>query len=55
VRTRAQCEAEITAALASYRSACDSGDETGAEYERIVMDELLDELPHLPQPRKATP
>lgn len=54
MKSRQQCEAEITAALAGYREAEEAGDNTGAEAERLVMDELIEELEHLPQQRRPS-
>jgi hypothetical protein len=55
MRTRQDCEAEITAALATYRLATEVGDNLGADYERAAMDELLEELGRMPQQRKPPP
>jgi predicted amino acid-binding ACT domain protein len=49
MRTRTQCELEITSALAAYRQAIDTGDTIGADLEQTVMDELLTLYALIPQ------
>lgn len=60
MRTQTDCQAEITAALAAYREACaactcpdrNACQCADVELERTVMDELFEELPHLPQQQR---
>lgn len=54
LRTRAQCEAEITAAYHAYREAFDSGDQFGADAEELVMNELVEEYGRIPQQRQPS-
>lgn len=52
MRTRSQCEQEITAAYHAYREAFDSGDQLGADAEELVMNELVEEYGRLPLQRR---
>jgi hypothetical protein len=53
VRTREDCEAEITAALATFRLAAEIGDDKGAEVEEAHMNALIEEYDHIPQQRRG--
>jgi len=51
MRTRPQCELEITAARLAYLEAVHDGDDTAADIEALVIDELLAEYLRLPKQR----
>ena len=52
IRTRQQCETEILAARHAYLEAVQAGDDTSADLEATVIDELLSEyLQGFPHPR----
>jgi hypothetical protein len=54
-RTREQCGADITAALAAQRLADLVGDEEAEQAAEQWLDELFDEFSHIPQQRKPSP
>lgn len=54
LRTREQCEAEITAARLAYLEAVHDGDDTAADIEALVIDELLAEWLTIPLQQRRT-
>lgn len=48
MRSRTECEAEITAAYEAFRQAEDAGDQLGADAQELRMNALVEEYGHLP-------